>query len=66
MWYSDDQLSSICEINIESQKSLDVYFLTRRNEAGTTVSDYLLQDDWDIALEVEAILSISKDLVKTH
>lgn len=48
---------------LKIKKSLDLYFLIRRTESVTTVSDYLSQDDWEFALEVEVILNISKDLV---
>ena len=48
---------------LKVKKSLDLYFLTRRNEQGSTVTDFLSTEDWKFALEVEAILNISKDLV---
>ena len=37
--------------------------MTRRNEQGLTVTDFLLTEDWKFALEVETILNISKYLV---
>ena len=48
---------------LKIKKSLDLYFLTRRNEQGSTVTDFLSTEDWKFALEVEAILNVSKDLV---
>ena len=45
------------------KKSLGLYFMTTRNEQGLTVMDFLSTEDWKFALEVEAILNISKDLV---
>ena len=38
--------------------------MTRRSEQGSTVTDFISTEDWKFALEVEAILNISKDLVK--
>ena len=48
---------------LKIKKSLDLYFATRRNEHNSTVNDYLNAEDWNLALEMEAILNISKDLV---
>ena len=48
---------------LKVKKSLDFYFMTRRNEQGSTVTDFLSTEYWKFALEVEAILNISKDLV---
>ena len=48
---------------LKVKKSRDLYFMTRRNEQGSTVTDLLSTEDWKFALEVEAILNISKYLV---
>ena len=48
---------------LKVKKSLDLYFMNRRNEQGSTVKDFLSTEDWKFALEVEAILNISKDQV---
>ena len=48
---------------LKIKKCLDLYFANRKNERNSTISDYLDADDWQLALETEAILNISKDLV---
>jgi len=48
---------------LKIKKSLDLYFLTRRRERGSTINDFLSQDDWKLAVEVEATLNIAKDVV---
>ena len=48
---------------LKVKKLLDLYFMTGRNEQGLTVTDFLSTEDWKFALEVEAILNISKYLV---
>ena len=48
---------------LKVKNSLDLYFMTRRKEQRSTVTDFLSTEDWKFALEVEAILNISKDLV---
>jgi len=47
---------------LKIKKCLDLYFATRKNERNSTVSDFLDADDWKLALEMEAVLNISKDL----
>ena len=48
---------------LKIKKCLDLYFATRKNERNSTISDYLNAEDWNLALEMEAVLNISKDLV---
>ena len=48
---------------LKIKKCLDLYFATRKNERNSTVIDYLSPNDWSLALETEAILNISKNLV---
>ena len=48
---------------LKVKKSLDLYFMTRRNEQESTVTDFISTEDWKFVLEVEAILNISKYLV---
>ena len=49
--------------SLKLKKSLDLYFSTRSNEPGSSITDFLTTDDWRFALEVEAILNISKDVI---
>ena len=59
-------MSSFCQLvrsTLKINKSLDLHFFTRRHERGSIITDFLSQVDWNLSVEVEATLKISKDLV---
>ena len=54
----------LARLTLKVKKSLSACFLTRQNDRRSNIFVCLAANDWIFALEVEATLSIVKDLIK--